>query len=575
MILNFSNDVGHPMTLQATLHTTLAGVFSELGYDPTFAKVVVSGRPELADYQCNGAMPLAKQSGASAPEIARGVVEKLVALGYDASVTGPGFINIRVPDSLLETLTAVDGCLELPDFSTKNVLIDFGGPNVAKTMHVGHLRSAIIGDCLQRLFRFLGYNVTSDIHLGDWGLQMGMVIDEIIHTNRDHTNLTADDLLDIYRAASVRCKTDPLAMEAARIRTSNLQNGNDPEFALWRAFRRISVNDVRVIFDRMGVNFDLWNGESDSQVECTTIINYALYNHLAHESEGALVIPVGDDMPPLILQKSDGAALYGTTDVATLISRVTADPTNYPVMDVLYVVDQRQSLHFKQVFAATTQLLTHMGYAGEKAGYEFSYEHIGFGTINGPDGKPFKTRDGDLVSLTSLLDDAEARAKSRIVSDFSDNEKDEIARHVALAAIKYADLRNDRRTDYAFDLDRFLSFEGRTGPYILYTAVRCKSILRKSEVDPGDFVITNPEERAVALELARAPDVLMVAHDRREPHWLAEHAYKVAAAFNEFYHKHTVVGSDSEASRYTMVEMVLEQLETVCDIMGITIPERM
>ena len=548
-------------TIPAKISEILAQAFIKAGYDPSLAKVMPSGRPVIADYQCNAAMGLVKQLKIPAPQIAAEMIKHLDTDDFTTEIAGPGFINIKLSGDFLAR--HVGSKITKPE--SIPVLIDFGGPNVAKTMHVGHLRSLVIGDCLQRLFRYIGMQVTSDIHLGDWGLQMGMVIQEIFN-RRDPTNthdplhledLTPDSLLEIYRTASVACKADPAAMNMARATTAALQSNDLAAYIVWEKIRDISCDDVKIILNRLGITpFTQWHGESSYHGLCEELTSEAVTQGIAQESDGALIIPLGD-MTPLILRKSDGASLYSTTDLAALKMR------SEHYKNILYVVDQRQALHFKQVFAAAQKFKS------------VSAEHIGFGTINGSDGKPFKTRDGDLVSLKSLIDDAIAMAYARVPLVIPEDERKEIARIVAISAIKYADLRNDRMTDYAFELEKFLSFEGKTGPYILYAAVRCQNILALAQNKPSMVKVTNEEERSLALELCRFHEAIQVAVAARKPHWLAEHAYNVANAFSRFYRDHKVIGSDMETERLALVECTLNQLKEICGIMGMEIPTRM
>lgn len=545
-------DTDHQTIIQKITYD-VAGIIS-LVFNTSVPFTVGKGGIDGVHYQTNAVMVICKKLGRDRVETSQLFIAELQKRGYLASVSGPGFININLTDEML-VCCAMNKIAHT--HNTKTVIIDMCGFNVAKTPHVGHLRSLVIGSCLQRLFKYFGHTVISDAHLGDIGLQMGQVTSAILTRGIDVNTVTPSQLLQIYRDASEDCKNNTAALDAARECTAALQRGDRVVYDTWNTFREISVNDSKRIVSRFGVDIDLWNGESDYLKECERVVHDALETGVAVVSDGAIVVPMDDGSPPLIMVKTDGAYLYGTTDVATLVQRnapcATAGAGTKPL--VLYVVDQRQALHFKQVFAATSKLCSH------------NAEHIGFGTVNGIDGKPFKTRDGDLVGLESLLDDTIALAKSRI--DDAD-----IATSVALAAIKYADLRNDRTSDYVFDPEKFLSFEGKTGPYIQYAGVRCRSILNQVS-EYGDVRIIDDYDRELMLVLNRCDDVLLMAYNRRQPHWIAEYAYDVAVAFSKYYHGVRVIGSKDQATRVALVRLVFDKLEMLCGILGFTIPEKM
>jgi arginyl-tRNA synthetase len=585
-------------SLSSELSAIAGSAFAAEGLSKEFGRVTVSDRPDLAQFQCNGALAAAKQAKANPRAIAEKVAARLKADPRiaKAEIAGPGFINIDVTDEALakraDTL-AHDDALGAPDSGhDKSVVIDFGGPNVAKAMHVGHLRSSIIGDCLQRLFRANGWRVTSDVHLGDWGLQMGQLISEIGRRGTapvyfdaaftgpypDASPVTMDDLEELYPAASAACKADPARLEEARVATAELQAGRAGYRALWKHFVKVSEAGLSREFGSLGVKFDLWKGESDVDALIPPMIDKLKADGLAVESEGALVVPVarnGDkkEMPPLILVKSDGGVLYGTTDLATVIDRVLSfDPDL-----VLYVVDHRQHGHFEQVFRAA-ELARLNGKA--------HLEHVGYGTMNGTDGKPFKTRAGGVMKLYDLIamakDEADKRlAEQGLANEYSEEERAEIARMVGIATIKFADLSNHRTTDYIFDLARFSRFEGKTGPYLQYAAVRIQSILRKAEADGmavGDPVIRSGEERALILQLLALGDAMEGAAEKRAPNILCDYAFTLAQFFSRFYSEHHILSEsdqDLRAARLGLCKLTLDMMTKVLDLLGISIPERM
>ena len=470
-------------------------------------------------------------------------------------------------------------------------MIDFGGPNIAKPMAVHHLRSSIIGDCLQRLYRANGWHVVSDVHLGDWGLQMGQLITEIelegtapvyfdpniVGPYPDEAPVTMDSLETLYPRASAACKADPARLEAARRATVDLQAGRPGYRALWRHFVKVTEVGLMREFGSLGVRFDLWNGESSVDALIPPMIADLKARGLAVESEGALVVPVARDddkkpMPPLILVKSEGGVLYGTTDLATVIERVREQD---PAL-ILYVVDHRQHGHFEQVFRAAALA----GFAGKA-----ELEHVGYGTMNGPDGKPFKTRAGGAMKLHDLIAMATAEAEKRLAeqgigTDYSAAERAEIALKVGIATIKFADLSHQRTTDYIFDLERFSTFEGKTGPYLQYAAVRIQSILRKAgDIKPGsDTILHSPEERALALQLLALTDAMAAAEDKRAPNILCDYAFELAQRFSRFYAAHHILSETDaglKAARLGLCGLVLAVMTKVLGLLGIEVPERM
>lgn len=585
-------------SLSAELSAIAGSAFAAEGLSKDFGRVQVSDRPDLAQFQCNGALAAAKQAKANPRAIAEKVAARLKADPRiaKAEIAGPGFINLDVTDAALQQRAATlvhDERLGAPDTgSGKTVIIDFGGPNVAKAMHVGHLRSSIIGDCLQRLFRANGWRVTSDVHLGDWGLQMGQLISEIgrrgiapIYFDAAFTGpypeaspVTMDDLEVLYPAASAACKADPARLEEARRATADLQAGRPGYRALWKHFVTVSETGLSREFGSLGIKFDLWKGESDVDALIPPMIDKLKADGLAVMSEGALVVPVArnsdkKEMPPLILVKSDGGVLYGTTDLATVIDRVLSfDPDL-----VLYVVDHRQHGHFEQVFRAA-ELARLNGHA--------QLEHVGYGTMNGTDGKPFKTRAGGVMKLYDLIAMAKEEAEKRLAeqglaTEYSESERSEIARLVGIATIKFADLSNHRTTDYVFDLARFSRFEGKTGPYLQYAAVRIQSILRKAEADGmrvADPVVNSPEERALILQLLAVGDAMEAAEEKRAPNILCDYAFTLAQLFSRFYSEHHILSEtdqDLRAARLGLCKLTLDMMTKVLDLLGISVPERM
>ena len=587
------NSITIGTTLLNYLTEIFMQAFDDLGFDKRFANIQVSARPELGQFQCNGAMPLAKIQKKAPFEIAEVIgaqVSRHVALSK-VEVVKPGFINLTLCDDFLakwNNQVLQDkrlGCAK-KEKPTK-VMMDFGGPNVAKPLHIGHIRSPLIGDCLQRVYRFLGDEVLSDVHLGDWGTQMGMLIEEVKKMHPDlpyfeedsqdeypkSSPVTVDDLSEIYPRASSRCKSDAVEMEKARLATAQLQQGRRGYRALWRHFVNVSIAALKKDYADLGIHFDLWKGESDVQNLIDVMVEKALENGAATVDEGATIIAVAKDAedktPPLILLKSDGAVMYGTTDLATIQERVN----EFDAQKIIYVVDKRQSLHFKQVFLAA-----------KKANIVKDTElvHVGFGTLNGKDGKPFKTRSGGVMRLSTLIDEARSRASIRNQEQFSEHEQVDIINKVALATVKFADLANVYTSDYIFDLDKFSQYEGKTGPYLLYSAVRIKSILRKIEdkqlLQGLIQASSNDAERNLQLVLTQLPLALQKTYDKCEPHHLCEYAYQLSVHFNKFYNESPIHGEENaqlKRSRIQLCQLTLKQLIFVLGLLGIEIPERM
>lgn len=572
--------------------------FEKLGYDREFGLVTISNRPDLCQFQCNGALPAAKKYKKPPFQIANEVLEELKSaeIFENVSTAGPGFININIKDSFLASY-ANDiykdekyGCFS--PVKPMTIIVDYGGANVAKPLHVGHLRAAIIGESLKRIFRFLGHNVIGDVHLGDWGLQIGMVISEL---NRRKPQLpyfdenysgeypaeppfTIDELEDIYPAASKLAKSDEAAMEEARRATFELQSGRPGYMALWRHILNVSVADLKKNYGDLNVEFDLWKGESDCQKYIGDLVDYLKKNHYAYESEGALVVDVAEEddthpVPPFIVLKSDGSSLYSTTDLATIWERIR----DYAPDEIVYVVDKRQGLHFEQVFRCAKKT--------KIAGENLEFDFIGFGTMNGKDGKPFKTREGGVMRLHDLIEIIENNVMDKLKDNKSLEGEDiaDIARKVGVSALKYGDLSNQATKDYVFDMDRFASFEGNTGPYILYTVVRIKSILRRVEdevkgygkkiSEPG-----SPTERDLIMKLVRFNEAIESSFTDKAPHRVCDYLYETSNLFNKFYHENRIISEenvDKKSSWINLITLTKGILETGLDLLGIEAPEKM
>lgn len=574
------------MSLQSHLSELAGEAFTHSGLPAELGEVVPSQRPELAQFQCNGAMAAAKQAGRPPREIADEVATSLAAHPEIAktAVAGPGFINIDVTDEALAVWANRTSQDEHLGYETAadplKVLVDYAGPNVAKPMHVGHLRATIIGDSLARLFRFAGHNVIRDPHFGDWGFNMGLLIATVQERNIDPATLTLDDLQQLYPKATERAQEDEEFAELARMTTVALQSGDEEALGIWRQMKNVSQESQRRDFAALGVEFDLWYGESDVADRLGPLVDRLEKAGITEESDGALIVRVDlpDDnreLPPLIVRSTAGGYLYTTTDVATLEMRV--DELGVDLM--LYVVDRRQADHFTQVFRVARKA----GIAGD----DVAMEHIGFGTMNGPDGKPFKTREGGVVRLGDVIDMIKTAARKRIddahiAEEYPEEEREQIARQVGVAALKFGDLINNRSSDYIFDLDRFSSFEGKTGPYLQYAAVRIKSILRKAAeqgIEPGEIIAPDLDaERDLMLELFRFPEVVERSIELRAPNHVAEYAHTLAGQWNRFYDRcHILTESDADrrASWLSLARWTESTLEALLHLLGIEVPERM
>lgn len=580
--------------------------FTECGYDAKYAKVTLSNRPDLCEYQCNGAMAAAKEYKKAPFMIADEVVEKLAAnpIFAMAESVKPGFLNLKIDEAYLADYVAKMqedegrfGCEKTE--APKTIMIDYGGPNVAKPLHVGHLRSAIIGESVKRIGKFMGHNVIGDVHLGDWGLQMGLIITELklrrpelVYFDDAYTGeypeeapFTISELEEIYPTASKKSKEDEAYKEAAMQATFELQHGKRGYQALLKHILNVSVTDLKRNYANLNVSFELWKGESDAQPYIPDMVQKMKDDGFAYISDGALVVDVKKEtdtkeIPPCMILKSDGASLYNTTDLATMVWRMK----DYNPDELIYVVDKRQELYFTQVFRCA-----------RKTGIvkpETELKFLGFGTMNGKDGRPFKTRDGGVMRLEHLISGINEEMLAKIQENqktkenlgISTEEAENTAKMVALAAIKYGDLSNQASKDYIFDIDRFTSFEGNTGPYILYTIVRIKSILNKYHglgKDESGAVIGaahSKSEKDLMLELSKFNAVMESAFEETAPHKICSYIYDLANAFNSFYHGTKIMSEENETvqkSYIRLLELTKSVLETCIDVLGFSAPERM
>ena len=586
-------------TLLELITIEMKNAFQAAGYDESFAKVTLSNRPDLCEYQCNGAMAAAKTYKKAPIMIANDVVAGLqdCTCFETAEAVMPGFINLKVSAAFVsEFLNKMSEDADLgvrKEENPKTIMIDYGGPNVAKPLHVGHLRSAIIGESVKRITRFKGNKVIGDIHLGDWGYQMGLIITELRKRQPDlpyfdesfegeypeEAPFTIGELEEIYPTASAYAKEHDDYREEALQATFLLQNGSRGHRAIWNHIMHVSVEDLKKNYKNLNVDFDLWKGEADAQKYIPGMVEMLKEKGFAHVDEGALVVDVQEEsdkkeIPPCMILKSDGAALYDTTDLATLVEREEL----YNPDEVIYVVDKRQELHFVQVFRCA-----------KKTGIvkpETELKFLGFGTMNGKDGKPFKTREGGVMRLENLIRDINEEMYKKIMDNRTVTEEEAMktARTVGMAAIKYGDLSNQASKDYIFDVDRFTSFEGNTGPYILYTIVRIKSILNKYKENGG-----NPEslkikdassdcEKALMLETAKFNEIIDVVYNEVAPHKICAYIYDIANAFNKFYHETKILSEENEerkAGYIALLKLTKEVLETCIDLLGFEAPERM
>ena len=573
--------------------------FEQNEYDKKLGKVVVSNRPDLCQYQCNGAMAGGKLYHKAPIMIANQVVESLQDNEMFESVEAvmPGFINIKLNSEFvakyLNDMKEADkyGC---ENKAPETIVIDYGGANVAKPLHVGHLRSAVIGESVKRIERFMGNKVISDVHLGDWGLQMGLIITELecrkpdlVYFDESYTGeypeeapFTISELEEIYPCASAKSKVDEEFKEKAHQATLKLQSGYAPYTAIWKHIMKVSVEDLKKNYGNLNVDFDLWKGESDAQPYIPGLIQDLIDKKLAYESQGALVVDISkeDDtkeLPPCIVRKSDGAALYATSDLATIIQR----EQDYKPNHYIYVADKRQELHFTQVFRVSKKA----NIVDENTKMEF----LGFGTMNGKDGKPFKTRDGGVMRLESLIAQINKAVYDKIMENrtVSEEEANNTAKIVGLAALKYGDLSNQASKDYIFDIDRFASFEGNTGPYILYTIVRIKSILEKYKAESGNADVNLPvintdngSQMQLMLEVAKFNEIIENAAEELAPHKICSYVYDLSNAFNRFYHETKILAEEDQTKKagyIALINLTINVLEQCIDLLGFSAPDRM
>ena len=584
-------------TITTHLTDTVAAAFAKAGYDPSLGTVTVSDRADLCQFQCNGALAGAKLHHKAPRAIAEDVAALLRedAQFRQVDIAGPGFINLSLTDeALLRAVTALaaDEHLGVPQAETpETVVIDYGGPNVAKPLHIGHLRSAIIGEALKRLTRVCGHTAIGDVHLGDWGTPMGLVIEELHDRHPDWAcfgenfdpahdtvpSLDAASLNEIYPFASARKKTDEDFRDRAHQATFELQNGRPGYIALWKEILKVSVGDIRAAYEKLNVDFEYWYGESDADRYVPELMDILADRALLRESDGAEVLDVATEedtapMPPIIIRKTDGSITYETTDLATILQR----QKDFAPDRMLYLTDARQGLHFEQVFRAAKKAAL--------VGDDVTLDFLGFGTMNGADGKPYKTRDGGVMQLNDLLATATAAAydklrESAYLNELDDAEKQQLAQKVGIAAVKFGDLQNNPARDYVFDLDKFLAFEGKTGTYLLYTVTRINSVLKKAAAaEDGICGIYSDTERDIVLKLLLSGEVFRRALAEKAPSFLCDNAYQLASLFSKFYHDNHVLGEEDAQKKQSwlwLMTLVRRMLLLHLDTLAIDAVENM
>ncbi len=569
--------------LDEVINQKLNAVFADLGYDTKYAVSKISDRADLSDFQCNGALALAKSEKKNPREIGEEIAAKLRddKAFAKVSVDGPGFLNLTLDDvflaDVLDKMAADErfGCALTKQ--PKTVVMDYGGPNVAKKMHVGHLRSGVIGESVRRIEEFVGHKPIADVHFGDWGTPIGMILAEVIAADGHLDKMETYDIAEItrfYKQANIRCKEDPAAKENARIITAKFQDGDPIYRKAWQHIRNISVEAVKENYRELGVHFDLWLGESDAHETCSVIKKMAEEKGLLEHDDGAFIIRLDEEnkpKPPVIIEKSDGGFTYQATDIATIKMRVD----DLQADEIIYFVDKRQSLHFEQVFETAEKL-------GIASGV--TLRHIGFGTVNGPDGKPFKTRDGGVMSLDDMIQMSKDKvAESMPAPDeakgFSKEYIDRLTAQIAIGAIKFQDLKNNIASGYVFELDDFANFDGKTGPYIQYAVARINSIMRKNQnLAAGEIVMTNPEERALGLKLTQLNNTVFRAEADKEPSVISDYAYTLAQLFSSFYNASPIMGAETSeiaASRLALAKLTRDVLIKLLYLLGIEAPEVM
>lgn len=577
---------------------SMRDAFVQAGYDADYGRVMLSNRPDLCDYQCNGALAAAKKYKKAPIIIAQEVADQLVKTRFEqVEVAAPGFINLKISREFLARYltemaqTEKFGCEQAEN--PKTIMVDYGGPNVAKPLHVGHLRPAVIGEAIKRLGKYVGHNMIGDIHLGDWGLPIGLIITELrlrkpelVYFDENYDGeypeeapFTIAELEEIYPTASAKSKKDPEYLKRALDATARVQRGEKAYRALWKHILDVSVKDLRKNYDRMHVFFELWKGESDVNEIIPVMVQYMKDHGYTYVSDGALVVDVAEEtdkkeIPPCMILKSDGAALYSTTDLATIWERVNT----FHADKIIYVVDKRQGLYFEQVFRCARKT--------KIANDDLDLVFVGFGTMNGSDGKPFKTRSGGIMRLETLMDDIHANMKEKIGTDrgIPENEVDDIAEKVGLAAIKYGDLSNQAVKDYVFDIDRFSAFEGNTGPYILYSIIRIQSVLKKYYADHE--IIENvkiraaetPAEKNLMMKVSSFGEIIHAAFNENAPHKLCSYIYEIANSFSTVYHDINILNEqdpERQKALINLLELVNGILVTSIDILGFEAPNRM
>ncbi len=573
------------LSLENAVNQKVATVFAELGLDNKFASVKVSDRPDLSDFQCNGALALAKIEHKNPREIA-GIIAAKLQDDKDfakVSVDGPGFLNLSLADEFIARNMqemAKDERLGIAkDENAHKIVMDFGGPNVAKALHVGHLRSAVVGEAIRRIEVLVGNEVISDVHFGDWGTPMGMILAEIIKQDGNLDKVESYDIKQIsnfYKQANIRCKEDESAQEDARIITTKIQDKVPEFYKAWQHLRKVSVDDVKKIYHELDAHFDLWLGESDAHEVCKEVVKLAHDKGVSEVDDGATIIRLDESKgqkPPVILVKRDGGFGYQLTDIATIKMRYD----DLGAQEIIYVVDKRQALHFEQVFEVAEKL---------NLAPKVKLEHIGFGTVNGADGKPFKTRDGGVMNLEDLIKISKDKVRESLpapgeVEGYGEKEIEKMVEQIAMAAIKFQDLKNNIASGYVFELEDFAKFEGKTGPYIQYAVARINSILRKAKdkgLTPGSIIITTKDERDLALKIAQLNAAVMRAHTEKEPSIITDYAYTLAQVFSSFYNAAPIMTADNKElaqSRLALAKLVRDILVKLLYLLGIETPEVM
>ncbi len=576
------------MKVVEELRRELEKVFEKLGFAKEDVSVTFSDRPELCDFQCNSAFTLSKKERKAPIEIAKIIASEITSDKLTIEAVMPGFINITLSNKylseILQGLYSDDRC-GIENKKSKKVIIDYGGPNVAKPLHVGHLRSAVIGETLKHLARFMSDEVVGDVHLGDWGLQMGLTISNILEKydceyyysgKGKKPDISIDDLNKLYPEAAGRAKIDEDFKKRAQNITVKLQAKEQPYYDIWQYIRKISIDAIKENYERLNVNFDLWNGESDAQPFIEKTFEILHNKKLIEKSEGAEIVNVAKEtdnapMPPVIVRSSAGAGLYATTDIATIISRVE----KFNPDEIWYLTDNRQCMHFEQVF----RICRLAGIVRD----DVKLEHFPFGTINGTDGKPFKTRDGGIMALADLIDlivDAceDKLKESEKATDLSERERKELATKIGISALKFGDMINYREKDYIFDIPKFCSFEGKTGPYLLYSLVRINSILEKAGKFKPSYSINTSIEKQIIINLLKFACDVKSSYEDRAPNIMVQSAYSLASAFNTLYNQTKILSEDNAEKKntlLTLLSVVKKALTIFAEILGVEIPEKM